>query len=134
MKKIIVLILMPLLIFCFSFKKEQKPYIVLSSGTITSQSANLIERAFMVKQRINYALIFPDGLKYSGVRMQISKQDDKTSNWGFSVISSKDLYLAKADKYYKDYIYIQTPGHYIIQFFYLNKKNYPFAHKEFLVR
>lgn len=134
MKKFFVLILMLPLIFCFSFKKTEKPFVVLSSGTISPESTRRIERIFLVKQRINYALIFPEGLRYSGVRMQISKQDDKTSNWGFSIISTKDLYLGQADKTYSDYIYIQKPGHYIIQFFYLNKKNYPFAHKEFYVK
>ncbi len=135
MKKILsVFIITVLIVICCGFKKSSKPYIVLSSGTITAETLQRIERIFVVKQRINYALIIPEGIKYSGVRMQISKQDDKTSNWGFSVIATKDLYIDMYEKYYTDYIYIQKPGHYIIQFFYLNKKNYPFAHKEFLVK
>jgi len=134
MKKLIVaLLILPLLLFC-SFKKKEKPYVVLSSGTISIENTQRIERIFLQKQRINYALIAPDGFKYAGVRVQISKQDDKTSNWGFSIVQSNDLYLDLSQKTYRDYIYIQQPGHYILQFFYLNNKNYPFVHKEFLVQ
>ena len=35
---------------------------------------------------------------------------------------------------YTDYIVPRNSGHYIIQFFYLNKKNYPFARREFVVK
>ncbi len=132
-KLIVILLILPLLLFC-SFKKKEKPYIVLSSGTISIENTQRIERIFLTKQRINYALIAPDGFKYAGVRVQISKQDDKTSNWGFSIVQSNDLYLDLSQKAYLDYIYIQQPGHYILQFFYLNNKNYPFVHREFLVQ
>lgn len=134
MKKTAIILLLISLIFCFGFSSEKKPYIVLSSGTISAETTRRIEKIFPVKQRINYALMTPEGLKYSGVRLQISKQDDKTSNWGFSVINSNDLYIDRSSKYYTGYIYIQSPGHYILQFFYLNKKNHPFAHVEFMVK
>ena len=84
--------------------------------------------------RINYALIAPDGFKKPGVRLQISKQDDKTSNWGFSIIQTRDFYLDLSQKAYRDYIYIQRPGRYYIQFFYLSNKDYPFARSEFWVQ
>ena len=86
-----------------------------------------------MQSRIYYALYAPGGFKQPGIRLQISKQDDKTSNWGFSIINSRDIYLDTAQKVYRDYIYIQQKGHYIIQFFYLNNKDYPFAHREFRV-
>ncbi len=133
MKKLAVLFLiLPLILLC-GFKNREKPFVILSSGSIINDNIQRIERTFNSKERINYALITPDGLKYGGVRMQISSQNQKTSNWGFSVIQSKDLYIDTSSKIYKDYIFIQKPGNYIIQFFYLNKKNYPFAHKEFTV-
>ncbi|MCD7740304.1 MAG: hypothetical protein LUH11_03035 [Candidatus Gastranaerophilales bacterium] len=134
MKKIIIIILiLPLFLFC-SFKKKEKPYIILSSGSISLEYVKRIERGFSANQRINYALVAPDGFKTPGIRLQISKQDEKTSNWGFSIIQSRDLYLDLAQNIYRDYIYIQRPGRYILQFFYLNNKDYPFAHKEFLVQ
>lgn len=134
MKKILLLILIvPLLLLC-AFKVKEKPFVVLSSGTIDSNNLQRIERAFLVGQRVNYALVSPDGLKYEGVRMQISTQSDKTTNWGFSILESNDLFLDKSSKIYRDYIVPRKSGKYIIQFFYLNKKTYPFAHLEFLVK
>ncbi len=134
MKKIVVILLiLPLIFFC-SFKKKEKPYIVLSSGVVSNQNTQRIERIFQTRQKIYYALIAPDGFKTPGVRLQISKQDEKTSNWGFSIIQTRDLYLDTAQTAYRNYIYIQRPGNYILQFFYLNNKDYPFAHKEFIVQ
>lgn len=134
MKKILtVLIILPLIMFCGFFKKEEKPFILLSSGSINSEYTKKIERNFNIGQRINYALIAPSGFKKSGVRMQISKQDNKTTNWGFSVIQSNDLYLNKGEVRYQDYIVLRTAGKYTLQFFYLSNKDYPFAHTEFRV-
>lgn len=136
MKKFITIVLIiPLILLCgFSFKKKEKPYIVLSSGSITNQTTHRIERIFASGQRINYALIAPDGFKKPGVRLQISKQDNKTTNWGFSIIKTQDLYLTTGENAYRSYIYLQNPGNYILQFFYLSNKDYPFAHKEFVVQ
>ena len=134
MKKVLlILLILPLILLC-GFRRVQKPFVILSTGTITSSSVQRVERYFNVNQRINFALIIPEKLKYAGVRMQISKQSDKTSNWGFSIIETKDLYIVDGDKAYRGYIVPRTKGRYIIQFFYLNKKNYPFVHKEFMVR
>ncbi len=133
-KKIILLLLIvPLILFC-GFKKKERPFLILSAGTITPQSIQRIERAFAVGQRVNYALVSPDGLKYSGVRMQLSTQSDKTTNYGYSIIETDDLYIDKYSKMYRDYFVPRKSGKYILQFFYLNKKNYPFAHIEFFVR
>lgn len=107
---------------------------MLSSASISEMTAQRMERYFSCGQRIHYALISPDGFKYPAVRMQISKQDEKTSNWGFSVIQSRDITLDMAQNQYIDYIYITRSGHYILQFFYLNNKDYPFAHTEFMVQ
>lgn len=134
MKKIFaVILLIPVLFLFCAFKKQEKPYLVMSNSKITQNSLNRIERNFGVKQRIYYALIAPDGFKYDGIRMQISKQDDKTSNWGFSIINSHDIYIPKGDMEYRNYVVIPNSGHYIIQFFYLNNKRYPFIHREFMV-
>ena len=134
MKKYLsILLILPLIFFC-GFRKVEKPFVVLSSNTIDAQSIRRVERYFNVNQRINFALIIPERLKYAGVRMQISKQSDKTSNWGFSIVETKDIYIVDGDKAYRGYIVPRTKGHYIIQFFYLNKKNYPFVHKEFMVQ
>ena len=86
---------------------------------ITAETALKIENNFAVGSRIYYALYAPDGFKNAGVRMQISKQDDKVSNWGFSIIMSRDIYLDLSQKVFRDYIYLRQKGHYIIQFFYL---------------
>ena len=133
MRKIIVLLLiLPVLLFC-GFKRKAKPVIILSANKITNESLQRVESNFYSKTRIFYALYAKDGFKSPGIRMQISKQDDNTSNWGFSIIMNKDIYIDMAQNTYRDYIYIQQPGHYIIQFFYLNNKDYPFAHREFRV-
>ena len=116
------------------FKFKERPYVILSSGTINAQTFQRIERAFYVGQRVNYALVSPDGLKYSGVRMELSTQTDKSTNYGYSLISTEDLYIDKYSKTYHDYFVPRKAGKYILQFFYLNKKNYPFAHIEFVVR
>ena len=68
-KLLLVLLIFPLLI-CTGFKKE-KPYIILSQEEVTKNTTSRIERNFPVKTRIYYALVMPEGLKYSGVRMQI---------------------------------------------------------------
>jgi hypothetical protein len=134
MKKLFgILLIIPMLFFC-SFTRKEKPYIVLSSGMITSSTLQRVERCFTQRQRINFAIVAPDGFKTPGVRMQISKKDEKVSNWGFSIVQTRDIFLDMAQKTYTDYIYLQNPGYYVLQFFYLNNKDYPFAHAEFLVR
>ena len=132
-KILLVFLIVPLILFC-GFKKKERPFLILSSGTINAENVQRIERAFLVGQRVNYALVSPDGLKYSGVRMQVSTQSDKTTNYGFSLLETEDLYIDKYSKMYKDYFVPKKTGKYILQFFYLNKKNYPFAHIEFVVR
>ena len=116
------------------FTKKEKPMVILSSSTVSEYNINRIERVFSPRQKIYYSLVVPDGVKYSGVRMQISSQNEKTSNWGFSVVQTKDIYIPLSNQAYGGYFVLNNPGHYIIQFFYLNKKNYPFVHKEFMVR
>ncbi len=134
MKKSISVILVLCLIFLCGFTKREKPYILLSSGNNTVFADKIrSEHYFQLGQKIYYNLIIPSGVKYEGVRMQLSKQDDKTSNWGFSIILTKDLYLSKTETALKDYLLINQKGHYILQFFYLNNKRYPFAHTEFMV-
>ncbi len=134
MKKIIIILsILPLLFLC-SFKIKAKPYVLLSSGTISTDATKRMERVFVAGQRINYALVAPDGFKKPGVRLQISKQDDKTSNWGYSIIQTRDIYLDLSQKAYRDYLYLQRPGRYYIQFFYLSNKDYPFARSEFWVQ
>ncbi|MBQ9246872.1 hypothetical protein IJ182_11475 [bacterium] len=135
MKKIIlILLIVPLLLFC-GFKRAQKAYILTADTDIANLNNSPVSTGFYsVRQRINYVLVSPEGFKYPGIRMQISKQDEKTSNWGFSIIQSRDFTVDMAKNSYKDYVYIQKPGHYILQFFYLNKKSYPFAHTEFWVQ
>ena len=134
MKKIIIILsILPLLFLC-SFKIKAKPYVLLSSGTISTDATKRMQRVFVAGQRINYALVAPDGFKKPGVRLQISKQDEKTSNWGFSIIQTRDIYLDLSQNAYRDYLYIQRPGRYYIQFFYLSNKDYPFARSEFWVQ
>lgn len=133
-RKFLLLFFLISMIFLCGFKFKERPYIILSSGTISSTTLMRIERAFAVGQRVNYALVSPDGLKYSGIRMQLSTQSDKTTNYGYSVISTEDLYIDKYSKSYQNYFVPRKTGKYIIQFFYLNKKNYPFAHSEFVVQ
>lgn len=128
----VVLLIVPILLLC-GFKRKEKPILLLSRAPVNQMTVNRIERTFSAKQRIYYALIAPDGFKYSGIRMQISKQDDKTSNWGFSIINTDDIYIVKGDNEYRSYIIVQSPGRYIIQFFYSNNKRYPFVHREFTV-
>lgn len=133
-KSILSILIISLILFC-GFKHTEKPFAVVSAGTINSENLQRFERFFSVGQRINYALIAPDGIKYEGIRVQLSKQEDKVSNWGFSIIESKDIYLAKGQNaVYYDYFVPRAGGHYIIQFFYLNKKTYPFARREFWVK
>ena len=135
MKKILLSILsISLILFC-GFKRAEKPFAVVSSGKITQENLQRYERFFNVGQRINYALIAPDGVKYSGIRMQLSKQDSKTTNWGLSIVESKSIFIPKGkNNYYIDYIVPRESGNYALQFFYANKKNYPFARREFVVQ
>ena len=133
MKKVSVIFLILLVLFFCGFKQKAKPIIILSSNKITGETAKHIENRFFAKSRIFYALYAADGFKQQGIRFQISKQEDKTSNWGFSIIMSRDIYINSGEKIYRDYISLSQPGHYIIQFFYLNNKDYPFAHSEFRV-
>lgn len=132
MKRFAAVFLIPAVFLCCGFRK--KPVIILSSNLVTNDTAQVIENTFNSQQKIYYALYSKKGFKKQGIRLQISKQSDKTKkNWGFSIISAKDIYLDKNVNIYRDYIFIQTPGDYIIQFFYLDNKDYPFAHREFKV-
>lgn len=136
MKKILLtFLILPLILLCgFTFKKEQKPYAVISSNPITKASIQRVEHSFMEKRRIYYSVVAPENFKYSGIRMQLSKQDDKTSNWGFSIIQTEDIYVVKGDKEFRGYVLPPSKGHYILQFFYSNNKRYPFIHREFMVQ
>ena len=133
-KTILILLILPLILLC-GFKISKKAYILTSTEAITNTNpAKNITGFYPVQQRIHYVLAVPDGFKYPGIRMQLTKQDDKTTTWGFSIIMSRDFTVDMAQNSYSDYIYIQKPGHYILQFFYLNKKSYPFAHTEIWVQ
>lgn len=132
-KLILVILILPLILLC-GFSKKDKPTVILSSSPISGENLNRAERVFTTGQKIYYALIIPDGAKYAGIRMQISSQNEKTSNWGYSIRQTKDIYLPKSNQAYWDYFVIRVSGNYAIQFFYLNKKIYPFVHKEFLVK
>lgn len=135
MKKIIISLFILSLILLCGFKRAEKPFVVISSGNITKENLQRYERFFAKGQRINYALIAKDGVKYSGVRMQVSKQDNKTTNWGLSIVESKNIFVPKGtNTVYMDYIVPRESGNYAIQFFYSNKKNHPFARREFVVQ
>ncbi len=135
MKKFLTILFILCLAVLCGFTKKEKPYILLSSGNSAVFGDKIRnEKHFAAGQRIYISLVAPSGYKYSGVRMQLSKQEDKTSNWGFSIIQTRDLYFDLSKKTYRDYLRINTKGHYILQFFYLNNKRYPFAHTEFLVQ
>lgn len=134
MKKFLVVLLIFCSIFCVGFKKYKKPYAIITAGSITQENTQRLERFFAIGQRINIGIFAPSGFKYEGIRLQISKQDEKTSNWGFSIIQSRDIYLDKSTDRYTDYIVLNRSGHYILQFFYLNNKDYPFIHREFYVQ
>jgi len=136
MKKLAAVLLIIPVLLCsgFIFKRKAKPIIILSSNIITKDTAQVIENTFAAGQRIYFALYAPDGFKKPGVRLQISKQADNVSNWGFSIISSRDIYLNTSEKVYRSHIYLRDGGHYILQFFYLDNKDYPFAHREFRVK
>ena len=133
-KKILLAFLVAPLILLCGFKKVERPYLILSAGMIDDNSIQRIERAFASGQRINYALVTPNGLKYAGVRLQVSSQSDKVANWGYSTVETRDLYIPKETRIYRDYILARKAGKYTLQFFYLNKKNHPFAHIEFWVK
>ena len=122
-KLFLVFLIVPLILLC-GFKQVKHPYLILSAGTIDDKSIKRIERAFATGQRINYALVTPKGLKYSGVRLQVSSQSDKVSNWGYSLVESRDIYIPKETRIYRDYIVARKAGKYALQFFYLNKKNH----------
>ena len=134
MKKIaVILLILPLLFLC-GFKRKEKTYLILSSGAITKQNLKFIERKFSKGQRINYAIVAPDMFEDSAIRLQLVSQNSKTSNWGFSIERTQNIYLDKTQKVYRDYIVPTKSGNYILQFFYANRKRYPFAHIEFVVQ
>lgn len=132
-KLFLACLIVPLILLC-GFKQVERPYLILSAGMIDDNNIQRIERAFASGQRINYALVTPKGLKYSGVRLQVSSQNDKVANWGYSLVESRDLFIPKETRIYRDYIVARKSGKYTLQFFYLNKKNHPFAHIEFWVK
>ncbi len=131
-KLLIIFLILPLIFFC-GFRKKEKPYVILSAGKITKEKLKRVERSFNAGQRIYYTMIVPEGFKYSGIRMQISSKDEKTSNWGYTIRQTNDFYVNLSDNVYSNYFVLQRPGYYIIQFFYINNKRYPFIHKEFMV-
>ena len=132
-KAIIVLLILPLIFLC-GFRKKEKPYVILSSAMVTKENISRVERYFSVGQRVHYTIVAPDGVKYPGIRMQLSKQSDKTTNWGFSIEKSEEIFVPKSEQFYRSYFVPTSSGKYIIQFFYLNNKRYPFIHKEFFVQ
>lgn len=134
MKKIIIILLILPFMLCCAFKREQKPYAVISANPITVSSIKRIEHSFMEKRRVYYVVYAPEGFKYSGIRVQLSKQDDKTSNWGFSIVHAEDIYVEKGNNEFRGYVLPPAKGHYILQCFYSNNKRYPFIHKEFMVQ
>lgn len=133
MKKILVILLVLPLLFLCGFKRKEKPYLILSSGAITTQNLKFTERKFLKGQRINYAIVAPDMFKDNGIRLQLVSQNSKTSNWGFTIEQTEDIFIDKTQKIYRNYIVPSKSGHYILQFFYVSSKRYPFAHIEFVV-
>lgn len=128
----IVIIFLSIISCGFSFSHKEKPYVYLSSDSMVYQGNQpRIERRFNAGQRIYYTLVAPDGFKDAGVRFKIVKHDEKTSNWGYSILSVKDIYLDLGKTSYRDYFVLGQKGHYVVEFYYAKSLNYPFARNEF---
>lgn len=134
MKKFLVIILLLCLFFTTGFKRKEKPFVLLSSAYITNDTFKYFERNFFIGQKVYYAVVAPEYFKDNSVRVQVSFQNEKTSNWGYEIIETNDIFIDKAQKIYRNYVVPRKKGHYILQFFYIDNKRYPFAHVEFMVR
>lgn len=128
-----IIILFSVIFTCgFSLSKKQKPYVYISSAPVVyNEGQARIERRFNAGQRVYYTLVAPDGFKDAGVRFKIVKHEEKTSNWGYSVLRAKDIYLDLSKSIYCDYFVIAQKGHYVVEFYYARDLKYPFARNEF---
>jgi hypothetical protein len=131
MKKILVNIF--ILVFCMFFLCgcNQKPFIVFSSSTVTSQSRP--ESVFLTGKKIYYAAVAPDGFEENLIKIQIFKQDEKSEFWGYSYMTNKTVEI-KNNKFYRDYVVFHQMGHYIMQVFYLSNLQKPLMMADFWVR
>ncbi len=106
-------------VYSFSFKKKEKPYIVLSSADLNREE-NLkkatLNSVFRINERIYFYVYTPDGFKSDYIKYQIVKQDDNAHVQGFTRIRNITKRVKNKNKFV-DYVVLSQKGKYFIQVF-----------------
>ena len=68
------------------------------------------------------------------IRVQVYKQDDKVERFGYTIYQTKDFILDTNKNYFINDLIIGGKGHFIMQIFYLNDKNFPIVRGEFWIK
>ena len=133
LKKVLIIFV---LLFCTLTTgcDKEKPFVVLNSQAINSKTIYNPIYNYTPHQKINYVVVKQQGFTDSVLRIQILKQDDKVSNWGFSLAGSDNICVDKGAKFYIGYIAAPPmPGRYCIRFFELNDLDNEIARASFWV-
>lgn len=119
MKKLLLLLLIPIIFLVSGCTKEEKqhPFIALHSKPITRDNVFDVEQNFPLSKRIYYLIWNPDGFQSDSLRIQIMKKNEKYSHWGLSLYEANDVMVDTSQKYYRDYFVINQTGLFLVSVF-----------------
>lgn len=119
MRKILLIILVFLLMsptFAFSFKKKEKPKLLITSCDPSVEQDIQPVDVFEVGQRIYFMIYIQEGFKSDYIKYQIVKQDDNAHMGGYTRMRNITRRVRNKN-YYSDYFTLSQAGKYYLQVF-----------------
>lgn len=133
MKKLILLIVISLFLFCGC--KHDKGIILFNTQPITKENALYNSKHFQRGSRVYYLFIAPERMKNNYIRVQIFKMTDKAGWGGYEVLRTKDYRLMRDQRYYHtDYFTLHEKGRYVMQVFSTDDFQHPLSIGDFYVK
>ena len=133
MKKLILLFLFSLLIFCGC--KHDRGIILFNTQPINKDNVLTDAKVFQSGQRVYYLFIAPSKMNNKYIRVQVFKMTDKAPWGGNEVVRTKDFRLMKDERYYHtDYFTFYEKGRYVMQVFSTEDFIHPLSIGDFYVK
>ena len=133
MKRIILLLLLSIFIFCSC--AYERGTILFYSQPVKKETIQNDEKHFRVGEKIYYLFLAPKRMENNYIRVQIFKMTDKAHKGGYEIVRRKDFRLMKDQRYYhSDYFVLHEKGRYVMQVFSIDNLQYPLSLNDFYVK
>ena len=133
MKRIILLLLLSIFIFCSC--AYERGTILFYSQPVKKETIQNDEKHFRIGEKIYYLFLAPKRMENNYIRVQIFKMTDKAHKGGYEIVRRKDFRLMKDQRYYhSDYFVLHEKGRYVMQVFSMDNLQYPLSLNDFYVK